>query len=52
MRDFQGAVRLFEKCLEITPGDPPSQVLLERATALRDTPPPDGWDGVWEMRSK
>lgn len=51
-RDFDGAIRLFDKCLEIVPNDAPSQVQKERAEALRDAPPPEDWDGVWEMRSK
>lgn len=51
-RDFDGAIHLFDKCLEIAPDDPPSLVQKGRAEALRETPPPDDWDGVWEMRSK
>lgn len=51
-RDFDGAINLFDKCLEIAPDDPPSLVQKGRAEALRETPPPDDWDGVWEMRSK
>jgi class 3 adenylate cyclase len=51
-RDFGGAARGFADCLALAPGDGPSAVLLERARAFAERPPPPGWDGVHELASK
>ncbi|MDY6968200.1 MAG: tetratricopeptide repeat protein [Spirochaetota bacterium] len=42
----------FEKALEIDPDDGPSAVYLNRAKSYQEHPPPDDWDGVFEMTTK
>jgi class 3 adenylate cyclase len=51
-RGWDAAGSAFRKCLEMTPDDRPSRVFLDRVEAFRQTPPPDGWDGVWIALSK
>jgi adenylate cyclase len=51
-QDWDAAESAFRAGLELVPGDPPSQVFLERVQAFRKTPPPSGWDGVWVATSK
>jgi adenylate cyclase len=52
MQDWDEAQRDFDTCLEINSSDKPSQVFVERIKVLRDNPPPDSWDGVWQMTKK
>jgi len=42
----------FKACLELSAGDPPSAVYLQRISHLKETPPPPDWDGVWVFESK
>ncbi len=51
-QDWDEAEAAFRACLEIVPSDRPSQVMLDRITAFRVTPPEAGWDGVWVALSK
>jgi len=51
-RKWDAAIRLFGECLAINPNDKPSQLYIERAKILKQTPPPDDWTGVWIMESK
>lgn len=51
-RDWNQAQKCFDNCLEINPSDGPAKVFLERVKVLRDTPPPEGWNGVWQMTKK
>ena len=51
-QDWEAAEAAFRECLAILPGDRPSQVMLERIAAFRQTPPEAGWDGVWVAVSK
>ena len=51
-QDWDAAEAAFRKCLAIEPQDPPSQVMLARIAAFRQTPPEAGWDGVWVALSK
>ncbi len=51
-RDWVGAERCFRKVLLGNPQDNPSKIYLERCQIYRNTPPPEGWDGVWTMTSK
>jgi hypothetical protein len=34
------------------PGDGPTRIYLERCQFYRKHPPPNDWDGVWEMKGK
>ncbi|MDO9008993.1 MAG: adenylate/guanylate cyclase domain-containing protein [Thiobacillus sp.] len=51
-QDWDAAEAAFRECLAIEPKDQPSQVMLERVAAFRQTSPETGWDGVWVALSK
>jgi adenylate cyclase len=51
-RDWFGAERHFREALAANPGDGPTRIYLDRCQFYRGTPPPDDWDGVWEMKHK
>jgi len=51
-RDWDGAERQFQRCLEMNPADGPSNLYIERLAKLRRTPPPVEWDGVWRLSEK
>jgi adenylate cyclase len=51
-RDWFGAERHFREALAANPGDGPTRIYLDRSQFYRHTPPPDDWDGVWEMKTK
>jgi adenylate cyclase len=51
-RDWAGAEAAFRECLAVQPADRPSQVMLERIDAFRQTPPAEAWNGVWIALSK
>jgi adenylate cyclase len=51
-QDLEAAETAFRECLALAPADRPSQVMLDRIAAFRQTPPAAGWDGVWIAPSK
>ncbi|NQU58815.1 MAG: HAMP domain-containing protein [Rhodospirillales bacterium] len=51
-QQWEPAEVAFKECLEISPGDPPSGVYLQRIAHLKETPPPADWDGVWVFETK
>jgi len=51
-KDFQGAIDCFNQALSIHPEDGPSLLFKQRATVFLETPPPEGWDGVFVMTTK
>lgn len=51
-RDFEGALRQFEKVLEISPDDQPGNVFFERCRDLIENVPPTDWDGVFRLKEK
>ena len=51
-QDWDGAEAAFRECLEVVPADRPSQVMLDRIAAFRQTPLGADWDGVWVALSK
>ena len=51
-RSFHEARGAFEKALEHYPKDLASQLYLERCQACLDSPPPDDWDGVYDLKVK
>ncbi len=51
-REWDTARRGFEQCLEIVPGDIPSQTFLARIAHFKKHPPADDWGAVWSLSSK
>jgi adenylate cyclase len=46
------ALGLFNESLTLWPGDTPSRIMAERCHLYQQTPPPETWDGVFEMIHK
>lgn len=51
-RRFAEALECFQKLAAEHPNDPPSRVYIERCVQFIEQPPPEGWDGVFEMKTK
>ncbi len=51
-RAWDQAEARFRRAAELRPEDGAASVFLERLRHLRATPPPDSWDGTYEMRTK
>jgi len=51
-RNWKEAQQFFKDALESNPSDSPSKLYLERVESYLHTPPPDSWDGVFEMKTK
>ncbi|MEC9340797.1 MAG: adenylate/guanylate cyclase domain-containing protein [Pseudomonadota bacterium] len=51
-RDWMGAARSFDTVLQLAPEDGPSHLYLKRCQHYAQTPPEEGWDGVWVMTGK
>ncbi len=51
-RDFTSVEAELRTLAGRHPSDGPTQVFLERIRDLASSPPPDGWDGIYEQRSK
>jgi adenylate cyclase len=51
-RNWDEAQKGFEACLALNSSDGPSKVFVERVKLLRDNPPPEDWNGVWQMTKK
>jgi adenylate cyclase len=49
---WDAAVDLFQKALEITEGDGPSQTMIGRCRAYKMNPPGPDWNGAYVMRTK
>jgi adenylate cyclase len=57
LRDYRAgrwahALQCFQRTLEIAPGDPPSQLYIVRCRTFIRTPPPNYWDGTYNMEMK
>jgi adenylate cyclase len=46
------AITLFQEALQEVPGDPPSQLYIQRCKEFLATSPPANWDGVYMMQTK
>jgi adenylate cyclase len=51
-RDFERAIRHFERAQHIKAGDKAIAVHLDRANRYYKAPPPEAWDGVYTMLTK
>ncbi len=51
-RRWKEAMDGFAHALELKPGDTPSEIYAERARVFLQSPPADGWDGVFDLKSK
>jgi len=51
-KDWDEAVALFRKVLEMRPGDPVSELYIRRCGELKDRHPEGEWDGVYTMAKK
>ncbi|MBI4858992.1 MAG: PAS domain-containing protein [Candidatus Riflebacteria bacterium] len=51
-REWESARRTFQQCLHVDPTDEPSQVLAKRVERFQAEPPPDDWDGVFNLETK
>ncbi|MBI3893302.1 MAG: GAF domain-containing protein, partial [Candidatus Wallbacteria bacterium] len=49
---FEKAHRCFIRAVEINPKDRPSNLWLERTAEMIKNPPPDDWDGSFELKEK
>lgn len=51
-KKWDEAIAHFSKSLEINPEDYASKLYIKRCTNFKQNPPPDVWDGVYEMKTK
>jgi adenylate cyclase len=51
-QQWDAAIAKFKETMEIKPGDPPSKKYIERCEDFKKSPPPAGWDGVYNVTSK
>jgi class 3 adenylate cyclase/ActR/RegA family two-component response regulator len=51
-RDWAAAEAGFRRVLDLSPRDTPSRLFLERCQNNCRTPPPEDWDGVFELKYK
>jgi adenylate cyclase len=51
-KDFSAALAKFNHALEILPGDPVSEIYVERCQEYLNEPPVENWDGVYIMKTK
>jgi adenylate cyclase len=49
---FGEALECFQKALTVKPGDPPSELYVERCQEFQAEAPPENWDGVFIMKTK
>ena len=49
---FQPAIERFNEVLSLRDDDFAARVFVDRCQALKDTPPGEGWDGVFVMKTK
>lgn len=51
-REWEHALHEFQQVLGEQPDDAPSHVYVERCRVYKQSPPPENWDGVFEMTTK
>lgn len=51
-KQWEKAVMCFQRAAEINKDDKATQLFILRCETFRHEPPPYGWNGVWEMKTK
>ncbi|MBI4390121.1 MAG: CHASE2 domain-containing protein [Nitrospinae bacterium] len=51
-RQWDEATACFTQAIEAHPGDRPAKVYLGRCSRFKDQPPPQDWDGAFNLESK
>ena len=51
-KDWEKARKFFQEALQVLPEDGPSATFLKRCEVNIKTPPPDNWDGVFNLTFK
>ena len=51
-REWAAAGRAFDAALQLYPDDGPAAVYRQRCKVLKAKPPPEDWDGVWNLTEK
>jgi len=51
-RAWRSATQCFERLLQEQPADKLAKIYIERIGMFIENPPPDDWDGVWELMEK
>ena len=51
-RNFPQALLCFQAAQKIQPGDPVVNIYIQRTENYQKTPPPQSWDGSWQMLVK
>lgn len=51
-RQFDDALQAFRSVLEIAPDDGPARTYVQRCEHYLASPPPEDWDGVWQLTEK
>ncbi len=51
-KDWERAKKSFNQVLKIVPDDGPATTFLKRVETYMQTPPPENWDGVFNLTSK
>ncbi|MBL7074529.1 CHASE2 domain-containing protein [candidate division KSB1 bacterium] len=51
-REWDEAIKHFQKALAIEPGDGPSKVFIERCQLYKENPPDENWQGEFVMKTK
>ena len=51
-QQWEDAIQAFQQVLAVVPGDPPSQLYIERCKTFVTALPPPDWDGVYIMQTK
>ena len=51
-QEWDDAMSRFNKVLDIIPGDGPAETFIKRCQQYKRKPPPDTWDGVFNLTTK
>jgi adenylate cyclase len=50
--DWEAAEACFNRALQANPADAAARTMIDRCRIFRQSPPPEDWDGVFEMLRK